>query len=174
LGSGRVQTYGCNAILREFSPDFTIASSEMASELVNTGKCEDNIIYSSAESVLSYPGKFYLIPQNPNWNAGSLAAYIACFDGHKQIYLLGFDMYSGDTNYQYNIYSGTNGYPNTHSKTTESYFEKTMLAVMDTYSDVEFIRVSPTKEYYMPESWKYQLNLRQITFREFVTEVDLG
>ena len=49
-----------------------------------------------------------------------------------------------------------------------------MLNVMKTYSDVDFVRVSPTREYYMPDSWKYQLNLRQITFKDFVYEVDLG
>jgi hypothetical protein len=174
LAQGRVQTYGCNAILRDFAPDFTVANDAMASELVNTGKCDNNIVYGTTDMVLAYPGKFYMIPQNPNWDAGSMAAYLACFDGHKQVYLMGFDLHSGHTHYQMNIYSGTNGYPETKSTTTESYFEQTMLNVIKTYSDVDFVRVSPTRDYYMPASWKYLLNLRQITFREFVIEVDLG
>lgn len=174
LARGKVQTYGCNAILRDFEPDFTVANDAIASELVNTGKCEDNIVYGSSDMILKYPGKFYVIPQNPNWDAGAMATYIACFDGHKQIYLMGFDLHSGETNYQQNVYSGTNGYPAAASLTTEAYFEQTMLKVIQMYSDVDFVRVMPTKNYYMPESWKYQLNLRQITFREFVTEVDLG
>lgn len=174
LASGAVQTYGCNAIVRDFSPDFVVANDAMASELVNTGKCDTNIIYGTAEMVLAYPGKFYIVPQNPNWDAGAMAAYIACFDGHKQVYLMGFDLHSGHGDYHFNVYTGTNGYPETNSPTTESYFEKSLLQVMNLYSDVDFVRVSPTKDYYMPESWKYQLNLRQITFREFVTEVDLG
>lgn len=174
LGSGRVQTYGCNAILRDFEPDFTVASDTLASELVNTGKCEDNIVYGSTDMMLKYPGKFYMIPQNPNWDAGSMAAYLACFDGHKQVYLMGFDLYSGHDNYHLNVYTGTHGYPDTYDTTTESYFEHTMLRVMQIYSDVDFVRVSPTREYYMPASWKYQLNLRQIDFRDFVIEVDLG
>ena len=174
LASGRVQTYGCNAIVRNFSPDFVVASDVMASELVNTGRCDTSIIYGTSDMVLSYPGKFYVIPQNPNWNAGSTAAYLACFDEHKTVYLMGFDMHSGHDDVQFNVYSGTNGYPETSSTTTERYFELTMLQVMNTYPDVDFVRVCPTKDYYMPDSWKYQLNLRQITFREFVLEVDLG
>lgn len=174
LAQGRVQTYGCNAILRDFEPDFTVASDALASELVNTGKCDSNIIYGSTDMVLAYPGKFYMIPQNPNWDTGSMAAYLACFDGHKHVYLMGFDLHSGHSDYQSNIYSGTNGYPDVNSLTTEAYFEQTMLRVIQTYADVDFVRVMPTKNYYMPESWKYQLNLRQITFNEFVTEVDLG
>lgn len=174
LASGRVQTYGCNAILRDFSPDFTVANDAMASELVNSGKCEDNIIYGTTDMVLAYPGKFYMVPQNPNWDSGATAAYLACFDGHKQVYLMGFDLHSGHSDHQYNLYSGTNGYPEAESQTTESYFERSLLTLVKLYDDVEFIRVSPTREYYMPDSWKYQLNLRQITFRDFVIEVDLG
>jgi hypothetical protein len=174
LASGRVQTYGCNAILRDFSPDFTIANDALAPELVNKGLCDTNIIYGTSDMVLDYPGKFYLVPQNPNWDSGALAAYLACFDGHKTVYLMGFDTHSGDPNYHMNVYSGTFGYPHKRSPTTEKYFEQTLKAVMDTYNDVDFVRVSPTPNFYMPELWKYQLNLRQITFNDFVLEVDLG
>ena len=173
LASGRVQTYGCNAIVRDFAPDFVVANDALASELVNGGYCDDMIIYGTAEMVLSYPGKFYLVPQNPNWDSGAVAAYLACFDGHTTVYLIGFDCHTGHTDYQFNVYAGTTGYPNLLSPTTESYFEQSLKRVMDMYPRVEFVRVTPTQEYYMPESWKYQLNLRQIAFRDFVYEVDL-
>jgi hypothetical protein len=174
LASGRVQTYGCNAILRDFTPDFVIANDAMAPELVNKGLCDNNIIYGTAEMVLDYPGKFYLVPQNPNWDSGAIAAYMACFDGHKTVYLMGFDLHSGHGDIHMNEYSDTFGYPAKHSPTTEKYFEQTMKTVMDIYSDVDFVRVATSKHFYMPESWKYQLNLRQITFTEFAYEVDLG
>jgi hypothetical protein len=174
LATGAVQTYGCNAILRDFAPDFTVANAPLASELVNKGLCDDNIVYGTTDMMLSYPGKFYLVPQNPNWDAGAMAAYLACFDGHKTVYLMGFDSHSGHPDYHMNVYSRTNGYPLTRGTTTEAYFEKTMATVMNTYNDVDFVRVCPFKDYMMPESWRYQLNLRQITFREFVLEVDLG
>lgn len=173
LASGAVQTYGCNAIVRDFIPDFVVANDEVASELVNVGYCDQTIIYGTNKMILSYPGKFYMIPQSPNWDAGALAAYMACFDGHKTVYLMGFDLHTGDNGYQQNVYSGTYGYPRTRSATTEVYFEQTMLKVINTYNDVDFVRVTPTREFYMPDSWKYQLNLRQISFRDFVVEVDL-
>jgi hypothetical protein len=173
LAAGRVQTYGCNAIVRDYMPDFVCANDEMAAEIVEKGYWYNNIIYGTNAMVLGYPGKFYMVPQAPNWDMGATAAYLACFDGHKTVYLMGFDLHTGDTNYQHNVYSGTRGYPAIESLTTETYFENTMLRVMKLYNDVDFVRVMPTKEYYMPESWKYQLNLRQITFDEFVREVDL-
>jgi hypothetical protein len=173
LASGALQTYGCNAIVRDFMPDFVVANDEVASELVNGGYCDDNIIYGTQQMVLSYPGKFYLVPQAPNWDMGATAAYLSCFDGHKTVYLMGFDCYSGHTDYQSNVYLGTRGYPKQGDPTTEQYFEKTLVDVMNTYNRVDFVRVAPTNTFYMPESWRYQLNLRQITFNEFKYEVDL-
>jgi hypothetical protein len=174
LASGRLQTYGCNALYRDFTPDFLVANgTEIAKEIAESGYCADNIVYSGQDSVLAWPGKFYLVPQNPHWDAGSMAAYLACFDGHKTVYLLGFDCHSGEHDSHYNVYAGTNGYPDYDAPNSEAFYTKSLLLVMNTYSDVEFVRVVPTKYHYTPEQWKYQLNLRQISFNDFVLEADL-
>lgn len=175
LAAGALQTYGCNAITRDFIPDFVVANDEVASELVNSGACDKTIIYGTAAMVLSYPGKFYLVPQQPAWDMGAIAAYLACFDGHRTVYLLGFDCYDGHSaeQYVYNVYADTPGYPSSNSPNTEAFFIKTLEQVMTTYSHVEFVRVMPTATYAMPDSWKYFLNLRQISFNDFVREVDL-
>jgi len=44
LASGRVQTYGCNAIVRDYIPDCVVANDEVAQELVNGGYCDETII----------------------------------------------------------------------------------------------------------------------------------
>jgi hypothetical protein len=173
LAAGAVQTYGCNAIVRDFIPDFVCANDEVAQELANGGYCDKTVIYGTNAMVLSYPGKFYMVPQAPNWDMGATAAYLACFDGHTTVYLMGFDLHSGHDNYHFNVYAGTRGYPKIDDPTTEVYFEQSLLQVMKLYPSVDFVRVSPTQDFYMPDSWKYQLNLRQITFRDFVLEVDL-
>jgi hypothetical protein len=175
LAAGRLQTYGCNAIVRDFIPDFVVANDEVASELVNTGYCDKTIIYGTAAMVLSYPGKFYLVPQDPSWDMGARAAYLACFDGHTTVYLMGFDCYDSHANEQssYNVYANTPGYPSSDSPNTEAFFIKSMEQVIKTYSHVDFVRVMPNDTYSMPDSWKYYLNLRQISFNDFVREVDL-
>ena len=175
LAAGRVQTYGCNAIVRDFVPDFVVANDEVAQELVNGGYCDQTIIYGTAAMVLSYPGKFYLVPQDPSWDMGARAAYLACFDGHTTVYMMGFDCYDGHANehHAYNVYSDTKGYPSADSPNTEAFFIKTLEQVMKTYPQVDFVRVMPTTDYTVPDSWKYFLNLRQISFNDFVREVDL-
>lgn len=173
LASGAVQTYGCNAIVRDFMPDFVVANDALAYELVNGGYCHNNIIYGTAQMVLAYPGNFYLVPQSPQYDMGALAAYLACFDGHTTVYLIGFDTHSNEPTYNFNVYAGTNGYPETIEATTEEFFSRSLSEVMNTYPKVDFVRVMPTANWYMPDRWRYQINLRQIVFQEFVHGIDL-
>jgi len=111
LGSNRLQTYGCNALYRDFTPDFLIAvGNGIVKEIAESTYTAENIVYANGQHVIDYPGKFYLIPQNVAFDAGSLAVYLACFDGHKKIFLMGFDGYD-EAGHVNNIYKDTNGYP---------------------------------------------------------------
>ena len=175
LASGRLQSYGCNALARDFLPDFLVVNDHtIAQEYITRGICDNNIVYATAEIVLDFPNKFYLIPQNPHWNAGTLATYLACFDGHTKIFFLGFDANSNEPNVNYNVYTNTAGYQADASASTEAYFIKSLSMIMEVYSNVEFVRVMPDTSWYCPEQWKYQLNFRQISFNDFVIEADLG
>lgn len=173
LGSAALQTYGCNAVYRDFAPHFLVANGDsMIEELANSDYCNDHIVYTSAKPILDYPGKFYLIPQDPGWNAGALATYMACFDGHKRVYLLGFDGID-DPSTGYNVYAGTRSYVAPSYGYNEDFWVQSMLEVFNTYSDVDFVRVMPTVSYRMPEAWKFLVNLRQIDYRQFAIEADL-
>jgi hypothetical protein len=152
FGANRLQTYATNGAYKKFKPDFLVVDDDAVEEVIHSGYTKDNIVYAHAKKIIDYPGKLYLIPQDPGWNAGSVATYMACFDGHSKVFLMGFD----------------------GVQSNDAFYEVTMSQVFDTYSDVDFVRVSPTVDYYMPESWKYKLNLRQITFRDFVIEADIG
>ena len=174
LASNAVQTYGCNALYRDFHPDFLVANGpDFIREIANSGYCDNEIVYSSQNAVLDYPGRFYLTPQNPHWDAGAIAAYLACFDGHKTVYLLGYDCDCNEGMAFYNAYAGTANYPTIDAPSTEAFYIKSLKLVMDTYNDVDFVRVMPQSAWYMPEQWRYQLNLRQLSWREFVVEADL-
>ena len=173
LAGGALQSYGCNALYRDFSPNFLVANGDdIINEIAASGYTTDHIVYSHANALLDHPSKFYLIPQDPGWNAGALAAYLACFDGHKEVYLLGFDGVDQSTT-GYNLYESTNGYQAPSDGYSEEFWVKAMIQIFETYSDVDFVRVMPTNTYYMADAWKYVPNLRQIDFREFALEVDL-
>ena len=56
----------------------------------------------------------------------------------------------------------------------DAFYEQSIAYLLALYTDVEFVRVTPTIDFYMPESWKYYANMRQIDHRGFVLEADLG
>lgn len=166
------QTYGCNALYRDFAPDFLIAiGKDIAKEIRIKGYAADHVVYSTPDNILNYPNTFHLIPQNPSWNAGALAAYLACFDGNSTIYLLGHD--GIDTpGFSSNVYADTNGYKD-YSKITDTYWALAMGHVFKTYNLVDFVLVNETGRGYMPAEWYGHTNLRRINFRELVLECDL-
>ena len=178
-GAETLQSYGCNALYRDFTPDFLIAvGDEIIKEIADSGYTNNNIVYTNAGAVLDNPGKFYLIPQNLSYDAGSLAAYMACFDGHKKVFLIGYDQY--DNQHQHaggnynNIYKGTNGYLDTNEVQNGKFISSTLFNVMTTYSDVEFVKVMPEKTWWVADEILPLPNFRQIDYNEFRTEADLG
>jgi hypothetical protein len=168
-----MQTYGCNALYRDHETTFSVANSkDMCEEMVASGYCDNHIVYTNASHLPNYPGKFYLVPQNVIADAGTIATYLACFDGHEKIYLLGFDGWAGD-GYNNNVYAGTPGYASTDFTVNDDFWTASMLKVMTTYTEVQFVRVMPTKNWKCASAWKALPNFRQIDYAEFVNEADL-
>lgn len=159
LSADKLQSYGCNDLYTEFTPDFLVATNNDVIKTLSTSSyVRDHIVYTNAQSLLEYPGKFYLTPQSPAYDAGALAAYMACFDGHRKVFLLGYD-----------------GYTNADTpETNDGFWTKTLRSVVRTYSEVEFIRVMPLATYECATSLLSLPNFRQISFRDFVLEADIG
>jgi hypothetical protein len=173
-GADKLQSYGCNGLYRDFTPDFLVAvGDKIIDEIAKSGYTKNNIIYAHGEHILKYPGKFYLIPQNISYDAGALAVYMACFDGHKKVFLMGYDGYDVPSAIN-NVYKDTVGYPNSSEKQNSAFWSGTLHSVMTTYSDVEFVRVMPTKTWWAPDNLAALPNFRQIDFRDFVLEADIG
>ncbi len=172
-GSRSMQTYGCNALYRGFVPNFLVATgNKMIDEIAQTDYCTNHIVYANSKALLKHPGRFYLIPQDLSYNAGALATYLACFDGHKTVYLLGFDNGAGK-NVNNNIFAGTPGYAPKDYNYSDLYWIRAMTMIMSTYNDVEFIRVMPIKVWSQPPEWVALPNYRQIDFKEWTYMADL-
>jgi len=170
----KVQTYGCNALYRDFSPDFLITQTDqMVDEIAQTDYCDNNIVYSSAKQMVKYPQKFHLIPQNYVLNAGAIATYIAAFHGHKNIYLIGFDNQDND-DYNNNIYADTENYKPLRSQVNSSKWIANMFRLFSLYSDATFHYVHSSPDYCIPEKWKWAKNLNMLTYRSLISELDIG
>lgn len=174
LGSKTVQTYGCNAVYRDFSPDFLIAlgNNGIVDEIADRGYTNEHIVYSNTFYLLEFPGQFYLIPYDIHADAGTTAAYIAAFDEHKRIYLLGFDGHEPG-NWNNNVYAGTRCYDPVNFSIDDSEWLTNRRSLFNTYNDVDWVWVTPKGTNTIPEVWKDCVNLRQINFRQLVLECDL-
>jgi len=173
LGSKTLQSYGCNAFYRDYTPNFLVVTSkEIAKEISESEYTKSNIVYSKVSLSLEFPKNFYIIPYDPYADAGTTAAYIACFDGHTRIYLSGFNGQEipGKND---NMYAGTNGYAPVNGAFTHDNWVKNLHRLISVYDDVDFVRVTDTGTRSTPDLWKGLTNLRQISNRDFIMEADL-
>lgn len=172
LKKNTLQTYGCNALYRDFAPDFLVATNTLANEIANSTYAQNNIVYTDSATLIKHPQTFYLIPYNPYIDTGTTAAYIAAFDGHPRVYLLGFD--GQDTaGFNYNVYANTEGYDSKSSTVDDTKWIENRRELCFAYTDVDFVWVTSNGYYTMPERLRHCHNLRQVSHRGMVLECDL-
>ena len=107
------QTYGCNALYRDFMPDFIFSvDTSMSMQMVEDGVGLKTVHYGPALEVnrKQSKGMISLIPNNPHWISGNAAFWTAGVHGHKNIYLLGFDFREYGKGELNNIYQDTDCY----------------------------------------------------------------
>jgi len=151
LGSQKVQTYGVGDISQEMRLDFAVESDRIKlAQILATKYQENNIVYTTPKNCIVYPGEFYLIPQTPRLLDVALLLYLAAFDGHKEIFLLG---YNNETPVQ-----------------SQTWFNQ-IREVMDAYAGVKFYLVGEKTN--MPDVWMEAANSVDITYRDFIGYCDI-
>jgi hypothetical protein len=151
LGSKKLQTYGLGAAAKQMRLDFTLETDDtVLKELIESHYYQDNVVYTNPRNCLKYPGVFYLIPYNPVLIKQAILPYLAAFDGHKEIFLLGYTQHAeiGNSNWTHQI-----------------------AEVISAYSSTKFITVS-TKQHAV-QSWMEYSNVEHMTYRNFITYCDV-
>jgi hypothetical protein len=153
LGRKRLQSYGTEGCWKEMQCDFYIEyDKENLAEISEQKYSEKATVYSNARNCISNPGEFYLVPYGQRGTSVSVAAWLACFDGHKEVYLVGVD--------------GTNDDQGTNQKKINE-----LATIMITYPSVQFIHVSDGK--LAPDEWRQNRNFIQWTYHQFVSHCDI-
>jgi len=151
LGSLKLQTYGVALLAQEMRLDFAVDTVyENLAPLIENKYVENNIVYTTARNCIAHPGEFYLIPQAPYLSTTALPIYLAAFDGHKEIYLIG---YCKDT------------------ETGRSEWIDEITGLMTAYSEVRFTFVGPKEN--IPDAWLTCPNTRVYTYNEFISYCDV-
>ena len=107
------QTYGCNALYRDFIPDFIFSvDTNMSMKMVDDEVGLKTVHYAPALQAnrKESKGMIHLIPNNPNWISGNVAFWTAGVHGHQNIYLIGYDFREYGKGELNNIYQDTDNY----------------------------------------------------------------
>lgn len=151
LGSLKLQTYGTAEVAKLMRLDFTVEKDDASlNELFDIGYYKQNIIYTTPRQCLRHPGVFYTIPYNPPFVKEVLLPYLAAFDGHREIFLLGY---------------------NEAANIGQSDWPEQLAKLISTYPATKFYHVGYKSQ--TPDRWKNFSNLYQLTHREFISFADV-
>jgi hypothetical protein len=151
LSSKKLQTYGTTEIAKIMKLDFTVAQLEDdLTWLIESGYSTTNIVYSTPKKCIQHPGEFYLIPHNVKLCSEVILPYLAAFDGHKEVFLLGF-----------------------HSDTPVQSlnWQQQLLSVFMAYPGIKFYVVG--EKTMMPDIWLNRPNVTPFSVREFIGYCDV-
>lgn len=170
LGRKKLQTYGTGELHNEMLLDFFVTFDERKlTECIESKYTERATVYTSAKNCLLHPGEFFLIPQSMRGRTATIAAWLACFDGHKEIFLLGFDG-QWCKGYNNNIYI-PNDHPDKTREVEDHKMRQQLHELMITYPGVDFYHVSNDAP--IPEVWRNCPNFHIMTYPEWVSYCDV-
>lgn len=151
LGSKKLQTYGVGPIAAEMRLDFTVETDPARLAQIKESKySENNIVYTTARNCIATPGEFYLIPHSPRLLDVSQLVYLAAFDGHQEIFLLGY---------------------NKETPVGNPTWQNQVREVMDAYPGILFHFVGEKTN--MFDCWLDADNARTLTYRDFIGYCDV-
>ena len=162
--------YGCNALYRDFDPDFLIAVDTKMVIEINKAK------YQHKCSVWTNPNKAYnamtgfnFFNPSKGWSSGPTALWKASGDGFEEIYILGFDYQGvGDNKEKVNnVYTGTFNYKKSHERATYfgNWLKQTNITIQKN-PKIRYIRVLEEKGF-IPKELSKLPNLRHISVEDF-------
>jgi len=151
LGSKKLQTYGTGDIATTMRLDFAVETrAAQLANLKESGYTEKNIVYTTARQCIAMPGEFYLIPLSPKLLDIATLPYLAAFDGHQEIFLLGYNRETAVENAAWN---------------------QQVRNVVDAYPGVKFYFVGEPSNMY--DSWLEPANTQAMTYRDFIGYCDV-
>lgn len=108
-------TYGCNALYRDFVPDYLISMDfNMVDEILQNKVHYKTKFYTQYNDKVLNRAKngepiYWAIQDKWIGDSGSGALRLACMNKHKNIYMIGFD-YTDNNKYTDNVYYNTKNY----------------------------------------------------------------
>jgi len=162
--------YGCNALYRDFKPDFLIAVDvKMILELNESGYQHKVPVWTNPNKAFSKISGLNIFNPSKGWSSGPTALLLASEHNHDEIYILGFD-YAGvgdDRQQVNNIYAGTKNYKRKDERATYyGNWLKQTLTVIQKFPQKRYIRIVQ-EDTIVPRELQSLPNLQHMTVSEF-------
>lgn len=152
--------YGCNGAMWDIDCDYYVISNRILMGHIKNKDLREQL-FLPWDMFIDYKTT-QMVPHLPaGLDAGTMAAFLACFDGNHEVYLFGFDGYKDiDTN-QFNVYADKPVYSdNVVNKSVESNLYK----LVRVYKDVTFYKVGGGKSNIHLASLP---NFKEVTYNQF-------
>jgi len=176
--------FACNGVFRTHQPHFLIAvDPKMLLEIGETDYVVHNKVYSNYNQQYTKHQKLLDHVQwfkpSLGWSSGPTALRLACDQGFKEIYILGFD-YQGHSEAQHknrfrfnNIFKDTRNYKKSNDEATfyGNWMNQTKRCLQD-FPDVKFHRVVPNN-WFKPKDLEWKENMDHPTTEELLSKFDL-
>ncbi len=151
LGKHKLQTYGSGRAYEDLRLDFYCGTNRPdLVKIVSSKYHSSSIVYTTMRFCQTWPESFFLIPYQPQLDDLAAAAYLAAFDGHQEIFLLGYDK-------------------DTEAATRD--WQQDVAEVIRAYGTHQFVFVGV--EANMPDVWRDLANTDYWNYRRFVTYCDI-
>ncbi len=160
--------YGCNAQYREYEPHYLIAVDvKMVNEIIDSGYHKTHQVWTNPNKGIKSKANINLFNPHKGWSSGPTALWFAASQGHKEIFILGFD-YQGINGKLNNVYADTYNYKKSNDAAT--YFGNWLSQtekVIKEFRHIKFYRVIESGGFVPDKLGANHLNLSHITIEQF-------
>ena len=173
--------FACNAVYRTHRPHFLVAvDPKMLLEIAETDYPVHNKVWSNFNAqynkhpkILNHVNWF---KPSLGWSSGPTALRMACEQGFKEIYILGFDYQGHNDGKRFklnNIFGDSRNYKKRNDEATfyGNWMNQTKRCLQD-FKDVQFHRVIPDG-WFRPKDLDWKGNIDHTTTEEFLSKFDL-
>lgn len=165
------KVYGCNALYREFDPDYLIAvDAKMIIELDRKEYQKRNPnVWTNSNKAFNKLNGFNFFKPSKGWSSGPTALHLASQHEHSTIFILGFD-YKGLENGKRvnNMYAGTQNYKKTSDAATYygNWLKQTQTVIKNNPLIKYYRVIAPDN--YQPQELNNFNNLQHIFIEDFI------
>jgi len=170
----RGTVYACNAVYRDFNPDFLVAvDTKMVLEIAQSGYQMNNQVWTNPNKVYSSIKNLNFFDPPKGWSSGPTALDMASRHGFQEIYILGFD-YKGLQDKINNMFADTKNYKRSKDRATYygNWLRQTAITV-EKNNKTRYIRVIRPNDFVPPELLRLS-NVEHITVEKFMKQFNIS